>query len=401
MCYFAGCLLSLFTLCLIQMVSCAYTDFYQLETDTLTNYSKNLSPVLDDKTLSVTIGLILNSIKDYDDVAGVMTTVGELHIEWIDEKFTWNTRDYNNAEQLIMPLSEIWFPYLFVLNSVSNFNLDFDTYTTRAKIKYSGEVKLTIGQVFKTSCTPDVTHYPMDEHICEIVLSSLTEERLIRSSVSFDSSKMKTNPQWKILSETSMTEVLRDYNTHTWRFTLQRRPKFLAICVVFPVLFLGIINLFVFIIPPETGERVSFSVTVLLSHAVFLTIATDKLPDSGNSIPVFCMYLAAMLIYSGAIMLANISILVIFYKESIEDNVIRSSLCLPLSRKCRSSRVAGCVPDGSARNEVDEDASSVSDVKHNDSKGKSLCKRADIVCLTLFTFILVLEIVIFILYIDG
>ena len=394
-------LMSLTFLCILRSAYCGYADLYQLQQDKLTNYSKNIVPIVNNTTLTVSIRLNIIAIKDYDDVSGVLTSVWELHMMWIDEKFAWNLSDYNDEKMLTMPLSEIWFPSVFVLDTVSNFNLGFDLYSTRANILFTGEVKLTIGQIFKTACILDVTHYPVDEHICEIRLSTLQKEAVgsVSLSVIFDTSKMQHNPQWEIKNDNSETTELPGYTAHDWRFTLKRRPNFLAISVVFPVLFLGIINLFVFITPPETGERVSFSITVLLSHAVFLTIATDKLPDSGNNVPIFCVYLAVMLIYSGAIMLANIIILVVFNRKAFKDNESPLSRCPRIRCMCGPKQMVGCINDDRTSPEVNGNMPLEYNVGNNNDKCQSLRKRADTFCLILFTFTLLLAIAIFIVYI--
>jgi len=52
-----------------------------------------------------------------------------------------------------------------------------------------------------------------------------------------------------------------------------------------------------FLLPPESGEKVSLEVTVLLSQAVFLLVISDFLPPSAQNFPilgkyrvVFCMH---------------------------------------------------------------------------------------------------------------
>ena len=49
-----------------------------------------------------------------------------------------------------------------------------------------------------------------------------------------------------------------------------------------PICVLGILNLFVFLLPPESGERVGYSITVLLSIVVFLTITSNSLPGTSE-----------------------------------------------------------------------------------------------------------------------
>ncbi|XP_021357670.1 uncharacterized protein LOC110453148 [Mizuhopecten yessoensis] len=49
-----------------------------------------------------------------------------------------------------------------------------------------------------------------------------------------------------------------------------------------PTCIIGLLNVLVFLIPAESGERVSFSITVLFAMAVFMTIVTDSLPSNSE-----------------------------------------------------------------------------------------------------------------------
>lgn len=60
--------------------------------------------------------------------------------------------------------------------------------------------------------------------------------------------------------------------------------------IIFLVLVLFLMNTFHcvsgFLLPPESGEKVSLEVTVLLSQAVFLLVISDFLPPSADNFPI-------------------------------------------------------------------------------------------------------------------
>jgi hypothetical protein len=45
---------------------------------------------------------------------------------------------------------------------------------------------------------------------------------------------------------------------------------------------MSILNVFVFLLPADSGERVGYAITMLLAIAVFLTISSDSLPAMSN-----------------------------------------------------------------------------------------------------------------------
>jgi hypothetical protein len=60
-----------------------------------------------------------------------------------------------------------------------------------------------------------------------------------------------------------------------------------------PVVFLGLLNILVFLIPAESGERISYSVTVMLAITVFLSSVADSLPKTSSPISLLSYYLLA------------------------------------------------------------------------------------------------------------
>jgi hypothetical protein len=71
----------------------------------------------------------------------------------------------------------------------------------------------------------------------------------------------------------------------------------------------------VFILPVESGERVSYAITVLLSIAVFLTLVGDNIPKSSKPMSLFSYYLLFDLILSTVIVFATIVNLKVYHQH--------------------------------------------------------------------------------------
>ena len=70
---------------------------------------------------------------------------------------------------------------------------------------------------------------------------------------------------------------------------------------------MGVLNLLVFLLPANSGERVGYSITVLLAIAVFLTIAADNLPKTSfPTISILCLKLLVDMMISGLVILFTI-----------------------------------------------------------------------------------------------
>ena len=70
---------------------------------------------------------------------------------------------------------------------------------------------------------------------------------------------------------------------------------------------MGVLNLLVFLLPAQSGERVGYSITLLLAIAVFLTIAADNLPKTSfPTISILCLKLLVDMMISGLVILFTI-----------------------------------------------------------------------------------------------
>lgn len=67
---------------------------------------------------------------------------------------------------------------------------------------------------------------------------------------------------------------------------IRRRPLFYAVSLLLPSIFLMVVDIVGFCLPPDSGERVSFKITLLLGYSVFLIIVSDTLPATAIGTPL-------------------------------------------------------------------------------------------------------------------
>lgn len=67
---------------------------------------------------------------------------------------------------------------------------------------------------------------------------------------------------------------------------IRRRPLFYTINLLLPSIFLMVMDIVGFYLPPNSGERVSFKITLLLGYSVFLIIVSDTLPATAVGTPL-------------------------------------------------------------------------------------------------------------------
>ena len=71
---------------------------------------------------------------------------------------------------------------------------------------------------------------------------------------------------------------------------LKRKAQYTIINVVIPIILLSVMALLVFLLPPESGEKVSLGITVLLSFSVFLLVVDGRIPRTSDHVPILSTY---------------------------------------------------------------------------------------------------------------
>ncbi len=71
-----------------------------------------------------------------------------------------------------------------------------------------------------------------------------------------------------------------------FKLHLRRRSLFYVLNIVCPCVMLSVLQLMVFRVPSPAGEKVSLSITLLLSFTVFLLMVSDNMPQTSTSVPL-------------------------------------------------------------------------------------------------------------------
>ena len=179
---------------------------------------------------------------------------------------------------------DMWRPRSIVGNSLEEQDLFGDIYT-RAYIKHTGLTTWTPGGTFSTSCDEinglDLTYFPFDQHECMFTFffHAMSNEIKIQeeSLEDADDDEVLSNGEWDA-SNIRFQGINYPYPDipamYKVRFNLKRRPMFFVVSVLIPVIFLSLLSSLVFVLPVDSGERASFSTTLLLSLTLFMGSVT-------------------------------------------------------------------------------------------------------------------------------
>ncbi|XP_061170075.1 acetylcholine receptor subunit alpha-1-A-like [Saccostrea echinata] len=278
-------LLSLF--CIFYSVySYNVTDEDLLLKDLLTNYNKELRAGNDrDYPVNVSVSFHLFAIKEFVEASSKFTVNGLFRTLWKDDRLSWNPLEYKNITRIIISQHKIWIPDLVIVNPYKDV-VGLGNKLVNIFLESDGSCSWTPIQSFEVICDADVTNYPFDKQYCMLKFHaySFGEEWMnitIRNSKVI-LSNYEESGLWKIEDTTCFSQTTNRFLEINIGLHLQRRSIYYIVGLILPMVLVSTLQSFVFLLPNTVGERVGFSVTVLLASVVFLTIIQEKLPESSE-----------------------------------------------------------------------------------------------------------------------
>ena len=165
-------------------------------------------------------------------------------------------------------------------------------------IKADGTTIYTRSLLLDIPCPVDSTYFPFDSQQCSVWIgsSSYSEKQLnfMMTAPPVELSNVLDNSQWYITSTGGNSHSVQyelwpePYSEIEFTLSLKRRPLYHVIQIVLPMIFLQLLSLATFMVPPEGGQRVSVGLTTFLALSVFSLVLSEYCPESSLSLPLLC-----------------------------------------------------------------------------------------------------------------
>ncbi|XP_065218453.1 acetylcholine receptor subunit alpha-like [Planococcus citri] len=279
-------------------------DAKRLYDDLLSNYNKLVRPVINvTDALTVRIKLKLSQLIDVNLKNQIMTTNLWVEQSWYDYKLTWDPKEYGGVEGLHVPSDHIWRPDIVLYNNADgNFEV---TLETKATLNYTGRVEWKPPAIYKSSCEIDVEYFPFDEQTCVMKFGSWTYDGFqvdLRHvdevqgtnvvELGIDLKEFYTSVEWDVLAvpavrnEKFYTCCDEPYLDITFNITMRRKTLFYTVNLIIPCMGISFLTILVFYLPSDSGEKVSLSISILLSLTVFFLLLAEIIPPTSLVVPL-------------------------------------------------------------------------------------------------------------------
>jgi len=266
----------------------------------LYDYERQNRPVMNEsEPLILTFGITLQQIIDVDEKNQMVITCLWLNLEWVDYQLNWNSTEYGGVESIRIHPRLMWTPDLLLYNSADE---KFDgTYQTNVVVGSDGHCLFIPPGIFKSTCKIDITWFPFDDQQCDLKFGSWTYsgwqlELILNKEDGGDISGYVANGEWDLIGVPGKRQSItyeccpEPYVDITFTIHIRRRTLYYFFNLIVPCVLISSMALLGFTLPPDSGEKLTLDVTVLLSLTVFLNQVSDSMPNTSDAVPLISTY---------------------------------------------------------------------------------------------------------------
>lgn len=224
-------------------------------------------------------------------------------MRWTDPQLAWNASNYDGIDKINLGTNLIWTPDIMLYNTAHEESFGhYDLYKTKALVYNTGEIVWTAPVTWRVSCAFDVTWFPVDKQICNLTFGSwsymsgqiqlspwnesLTKEQFQHENFMIQSGEWLIDDFKSYILDLKYVCCPDPFSVIVYEIHVKRMSLYYFLYIILPLISQVFLFLMIFHIPTETGERMGFGVTILLSITVYLLVISEKLPEKSDDKPM-------------------------------------------------------------------------------------------------------------------
>ncbi|XP_073699887.1 5-hydroxytryptamine receptor 3C-like [Garra rufa] len=258
----------------------------------------DVRPVFYQKTpTNISVSFTLYGILGVDEKAQIFDSFIWLYLFWNIEGLSWDP-DECGTDRISLPRENLWMPDI-VINEFMDESRSPDT--QYLYVQHTGWVMDDLPIHVISSCNMDIYTFPFDIQNCTFTFNSyklfavdvqLFFVEPVEVTLYNSLSVLQTKGEWEVVNMLAEKppippeELNITYDTLIYYVILSRRPTMYVVNLLIPSCFLITVDLFSFLLPPQSVDRSAFKMTLIFGYTVFLLLMNDLLPVTGNNLPL-------------------------------------------------------------------------------------------------------------------
>lgn len=303
-------------------------DFeHKLLKDLFYQYNKESRPVYNkSKAVDVELDIAYSQLVNLDGKNQILSSKIWIRQIWKNPFLSWRPIDYDGLEAINVDPKLVWKPDLVLYNNIGIGQTGaIYNYDTKVVLQHDGTNSWFAPTEIKSICKIDITFFPFDEQKCPLVFGSWTYTgnylNLTKKDDTADLGKYTVSGEWQLQAVPAKRNVVKysccphPYIDVTYTVVVRRKVLFYMANLILPCIVLALLTVFSFYLPPESGERVSLVITILLGLTVFMLVFTENVPRTSEVIPLIVKYSFAVLCEVSLSLLVTCFVMRVYHKN--------------------------------------------------------------------------------------
>uniref|UniRef100_A0A914EHP7 Uncharacterized protein n=1 Tax=Acrobeloides nanus TaxID=290746 RepID=A0A914EHP7_9BILA len=292
-------------------------DEERLMVDVFRGYNSLIQPVknLNDTPIIVRMALQLVLLIAVDEKDQIMHTNVWLTLKWKDFQMQWNPVNYGGIKEIRVAPDKVWLPDIVLFNNADgNYEVSF---MCNVVINHRGDMLWVPPAIYKSSCIIDVEFFPFDEQTCHLIFGSWTyNENEIKLEFEqaewIDLSEYAPSSIWDVMD--APASLVNKRSRIEFQLRIRRKTLFYTVVLIIPTVLMAFLSMAVFFLPTDSGEKMTLTISVLLSIVVFLLLVSKILPPTSSTIPLMAKYLLLTFVLNVITILVTVIIINVYFR---------------------------------------------------------------------------------------
>lgn len=300
-------------------------DELRLVKDLFNNYSKEVRPVKNkNASIKVIFGIAYTQLVELDEKNQVLVSNVWIRQKWNNHLLRWNASHYGGIKSINVDPKLVWLPDIVLYNNANTgiTSGNMDQFKTRVILSSDGTNTWYAPTILRSRCAIDIKFFPFDDQKCDLHFGSWTYDGLrvdlLNASTSVDLASYMKSGEFQMVEAPVKRIIVKysccpePYPNVIYTLHIRRKVLFYFNNLIVPCFLITAFALLTFVLPPNTGERVTLVITTLLAMTVFMLMIAENTPTTSDVTPLIGKFFVASMVEIGLALIATCFVLNIY-----------------------------------------------------------------------------------------